>query len=118
MLKQIDNLIESLLHEADTVKHNVDIEFNNLYKHDKDFKYTILKKDKEVMVNYKGILYGFTLPVISVGLMPTATYAFFKKKYVYEMIDTFKLDYSLSMYYVICLHIYSKTQLNINFETN
>lgn len=117
MIKHIDNLLERLTHDADTVQNVVDIEFKNTYKYDKNFIYEIVKENKEVIVMYKGIKFGFTLPIIEVPLRPIVSWLFFfRRNYVHQVIDTYKLQYSLSMYYIVCLQTYYKNNLNINLK--
>jgi len=114
MVLNIDININRLTHNADTVKNVVDIEFKNLYKYDKDFTYNILKNDKEVVVDYKGLRFAFETPIIKKDLIPIMSYLFFfKAQYTYEMIDTFKLEYTLAMYYIICLKTEYKNKTTI-----
>lgn len=116
MIAQIDAVIERLQHEANTEKNIVNIEFTNIYKGDKEFVYKINKAENEVVVNYKGVVYAFPLPTITFKLRPPVTWLWFKEVYVHEVTNTFKLQYSLAMYYNICVHTYYKNKLNNNLN--
>lgn len=108
-----DNLIDNLR----TFYFNSrieNIEFKNLYTKDKEFEYQINKNRKEVIVTYKDTIhYSFILPIIPITLRPPISYLFFfSKRYTYNVIDSFKLQYLLSLHYIICLHTHIK---NVEF---
>ena len=117
MIKEIDNIIDKLIYNANTSR-GTEIAFKNLYKDDKDFIYIKDKENKEVIVTYKSIKYAFTLPVIPCTLKPPISWLWFKRAYIHNMINTFELDYSLSMYYAICIHTYYKNNIIINIKNN
>lgn len=108
-----DNLIDNL--RTFYLNSRIEtIEFKNLYIKDNDFKYNINKDKKEVIVTYKeDIHFSFILPIIPITLRPPISYLFFfSKRYTYDVVDTFRLQYLLSLHYLICLHTHIK---NVEF---
>jgi len=116
MIKQIDNTIDRLIFDGNVVNNIVSIEFNNIYKYDSNFRYEIDKEHRTVTVIYREkTKFGFELPVIMIPLSPPISYLlFWKRTYTHQMTDTFKLEYSLAMYYTICLQTYLKNNILFN----
>lgn len=91
-----------------------DIRYKNTFRHDKDFRYKVNKKESEVTITYKNdITFTFELPIYKVKLIPALSYIFFfRKNYTFKIIDSFKLEYKLAMHYVIALQNYIKILKN------